>query len=350
MIAMDLTPISSLACIILIVLSGVYVFVLAVELISHFAGGALHIIPMCAFSLFGLAFFGTAGILLICYDYTQLVVQLATVILCLLAALFFLLDIAIVFVFWKRKCSACKRCCTEGAEYLLRKDEEPHPSDAKIMKHDVTTSLSDVRVPIELKSVVTPDHGYRKVEYPRRREYVDCPTCVPSLCNLSIAQIQTEPCETSVMESQTPSAVVKETPMQTFSKCEFCHQFMQTAALPVTEEAIREYSQNLSQWFYPAIVQFVRGGVGMPCCRGCKCATGTAPQPQPQPQSQRQSGPSSSSPRRKKSPAPAVPKPKTDKTSTSEATQQVTSKSDIRNCVKPLSFRARNLWHHFFRE
>lgn len=34
--------------------------------------------------------------------------------------------------FWKRKCSVCKRCCTEGAEYLLRKDEEPHPSDAKV--------------------------------------------------------------------------------------------------------------------------------------------------------------------------------------------------------------------------
>lgn len=75
------------------------------------------------------------------------------------------------------------------------------------MKHDVTTSLSDVRVPIELKSVVTPDHGFRKVEYPRRREYVDCPTCVPSLCNLSIAQIQTEPCETSVMESQVSDAL-----------------------------------------------------------------------------------------------------------------------------------------------
>jgi len=46
MIVMDPTPISVLACILLIVLSGVYVFVLAVELISHFAGSALHIIPV----------------------------------------------------------------------------------------------------------------------------------------------------------------------------------------------------------------------------------------------------------------------------------------------------------------
>lgn len=70
------------------------------------------------------------------------------------------------------------------------------------MKHDVTTSLSDVRVPDELKTVVTPDHSYRKVEYARRREYVDSPTCVPSLHNFSIAQIQTEPRETAVVESQ----------------------------------------------------------------------------------------------------------------------------------------------------
>lgn len=66
----------------------------------------------------------------------------------------------------------------------------------------MTTSLSDVRVPDELKTVAKPDHSYRKVEYARRREYVDSPTCVPSLCNLSIAQIQTDPHETSVVEIQ----------------------------------------------------------------------------------------------------------------------------------------------------
>lgn len=70
------------------------------------------------------------------------------------------------------------------------------------MKHDVTTSLSDVRVPDELKTVAEPDHSYRRIEYARRREYVDSSTCVPSLCSLSNAQIQTEPRETSVVEIQ----------------------------------------------------------------------------------------------------------------------------------------------------
>lgn len=70
------------------------------------------------------------------------------------------------------------------------------------MKHDVTTSLSDVRVPRELEGVALPDHCYRKVEYSRRREYVDCPTCVPSLCNLGVAQTQTEPKGVSIVESQ----------------------------------------------------------------------------------------------------------------------------------------------------
>lgn len=70
------------------------------------------------------------------------------------------------------------------------------------MKHDVTTSLSDVRVPRELEGVALPDHCYRKVEYPKRREYVDCLTCVPSLCNLDVAQTQTEPKRVSIVESQ----------------------------------------------------------------------------------------------------------------------------------------------------
>lgn len=52
---------------------------------------------MCVFSIIGLAFFATAGILLILYDYMALVVQMAAIILCLLAALFFLLDITMVF-------------------------------------------------------------------------------------------------------------------------------------------------------------------------------------------------------------------------------------------------------------
>lgn len=46
MIVMDPTPMSHLVCILLIVLSGVYVFVLAADLSSYFARGALHIIPV----------------------------------------------------------------------------------------------------------------------------------------------------------------------------------------------------------------------------------------------------------------------------------------------------------------
>lgn len=65
--------------------------------------------------------------------------------------------------------------------------------------------------------------------------------------------------------NQTPRTVVKETPMQTYSKCEFCHQFLQTAASPK-----EGHYYNSSQWSsYPAIVQFIRGGMhGMPCCPG----------------------------------------------------------------------------------
>jgi len=50
---------------------------------------------MAIFSLLGLLFFGVAGILLI-FAYTQLIVQIVAMTLCLLTALFFLIDITMV--------------------------------------------------------------------------------------------------------------------------------------------------------------------------------------------------------------------------------------------------------------
>ncbi|XP_011064475.1 PREDICTED: uncharacterized protein LOC105152092 isoform X2 [Acromyrmex echinatior] len=117
-----------------------------------------------------------------------------------------------------------------------------------------------------------PEHCYRKVGYSQRREYIDHPTCVPSLYNLDVAEIQTESKEMSVVESQTPRAITKETPMQTSSKCEFCHQYIQ---LPSTVEVPNTHCLQHPQWSYPAIVQFLRGEVSMPCCSKCKCITDT---------------------------------------------------------------------------
>ncbi|RLU20885.1 hypothetical protein DMN91_007499 [Ooceraea biroi] len=125
------------------------------------------------------------------------------------------------------------------------------------------TSVSDVRVSAE----DIPDHFYRKVQHPRRRQYVDCPTCVPSLCNLDVAQIQTDTKKTSVVESQTPKTVTKETPIQTLSKCEFCERQMQPFASPIGGAPPVQCLQHSPQWT-PAIVQFVRGGVSIPCCPG----------------------------------------------------------------------------------
>lgn len=45
-IVRDPTPMSHLVCILLIVLSGVYVFVLAVDLISYFARNVLNAFPV----------------------------------------------------------------------------------------------------------------------------------------------------------------------------------------------------------------------------------------------------------------------------------------------------------------
>ncbi|KAL0101777.1 hypothetical protein PUN28_019128 [Cardiocondyla obscurior] len=132
------------------------------------------------------------------------------------------------------------------------------------MRHDVTTSLSDITIPRELEDVKVPEHCYRKVGYPRRREYIDRSTCVPSLYNLNVAEIQTDAKQVFGAETQTPRAATKETPMQTLSKCEFCYRPIQ---LPTTEGAMSSTHciQHSSQWGYPAVVQFVRG---VPCCPG----------------------------------------------------------------------------------
>ncbi|XP_020280323.1 uncharacterized protein LOC109853032 isoform X2 [Pseudomyrmex gracilis] len=271
-IVMDPTPISALACILLIVLSGVYVFVLAVELISHFAGGGVHITPMCAFSLLGFVFFGSAAILLISNNYTHLAVTLAAILLCTLAALLFLIDITMIFVFWKRRCSICKRCCINDTPEFLRKIEKLAPVHIdETMKYDVATSVSDIRVPDELKSIVPADHSYRKVEYPPRRQYVDRPTSVPSVSYHDVAEIQTEANDMSVVESQTPETVTIERPMQTVSKCDFCHRIMEPFVLSTIEDAVAARCFQQAPFTYPAVVHFVRGGVGVPCCRGCKC-------------------------------------------------------------------------------
>lgn len=63
-----------------------------------------------------------------------------------------------------------------------------------------------------------------------------------------------------------------------------------------------------------------------PLSRRCKCATGTVPQTQSRPLSPQRTDSKS---------VPTTPRPGTSNTLTSEATQQVASKSDIRNCVKP---------------
>ncbi|XP_011707419.1 PREDICTED: uncharacterized protein LOC105462486 isoform X2 [Wasmannia auropunctata] len=243
--------------------------------------------------------------------------------LCLLTALLFLIDITMVLVFWKRKCSACcKRYCN-NVELLSHKGGEPSViSKTETMRHDVTTSLSDVRVPHELEDVAMPDHCYRKVEYPRRREYVDCPTCVPSLCNLDNAQIQTEPKKMSVVESQTPRAITKETPMQTSSKCEFCEQQIQFA-----KEASMPDAHNFphsSQWSYPAIVQFIRGGVSAPCCPGCKCAMNTTQTQQQRRQQQQQ-------PQQLTQQRAGSPEVSNSNKTTSETTQQVTNSTESGN-------------------
>ncbi|XP_036142707.1 uncharacterized protein LOC118645537 [Monomorium pharaonis] len=154
----------------------------------------------------------------------------------------------------------------------------------------------------------------------------------------------------SVVESQTPRAIRTETPMQTLSKCEFCYQQIPLVS-PIERARVSNAHcfQHTPQWGYPAIVQFVHGeGVGgVPCCPGCKCTTNTTKTQKQQSQQQRsrqltQQHTEPLSPNRMKS--------NSNETMTSEATQQVASKSNIiRNCEILLYFRVID-WKCCFKE
>lgn len=68
-------------------------------------------------------------------------------------------------------------------------------------KRDETTSISAIKLSSNDENA-KPDHSLRKTNVGRRREYADRPTSAPSIANVKIAEIQTEPKRVTVEESQ----------------------------------------------------------------------------------------------------------------------------------------------------
>ncbi|XP_076229891.1 uncharacterized protein LOC116429130 isoform X2 [Nomia melanderi] len=272
-IATGNTEVSAVTCILLIVLSGVYVFVLAVELISHFGGGELHAIPIFVLSILGVVFFGVAGILLIpVYIAIGLWYIVTTLCLCLLAFTLFLIDVIVILAFWKQACR-CEQCIYPGhADVQINEQNFCHPL-CDTMKYDLMTSVSSIKVPSGEEDGI-PVHCYRKIGHARRRQYVDRPTSAKSRSVMDIAKCQTESPLMTNIQSQTQYCVT-ETPTQTVSKCELCHRQMEIFSTSADMQPICQQQPPCAPC--PALVQLIRG---TPCCPGCRCVAGIVQVPQ----------------------------------------------------------------------
>ncbi|KOC61030.1 hypothetical protein WH47_04295, partial [Habropoda laboriosa] len=272
---------SSVICILILVLSGAYTFVLAIDSICQFCGEELHSIPMFIFSFLGTIFFGLVGIFLILVHNVTIPWYVLTIAcLSLLSCVLFVIRVSIILAFWKRQCNLCKQCCySKQAEALLQRNI-CHPLCTETVKYDLTTSVSSVRVPSGDEGAI-PDHSYRKVAYGHRRQYVDCPTSARQLAFVDVANVQTEHRAMCNIQSQTKQDV-KESPVQTVSRCELCNRQMQffssTSAMVPTD-------QQTPCAPCPALVQLLRG---TPCCPGCRCVTGIIQVPQQSQQQQTQ--------------------------------------------------------------
>jgi len=135
-VAMEPSPLSALTCILLMVLSGVYVFIVAVDVINYLSRSSpLHVIPVIrdngerdrssrlrlrglgtsssdrrstaalinrvsfqitVFSFLGFVLFTIAWIILVCTGHVQLVMEIVTVTMCAALSLIYLIDLMMV--------------------------------------------------------------------------------------------------------------------------------------------------------------------------------------------------------------------------------------------------------------
>ncbi|XP_026670315.1 uncharacterized protein LOC113464492 isoform X2 [Ceratina calcarata] len=272
--------VTSVICILILALSGVYVFVLALDLICQFGGGEIHSLPMFIFSLLGMIFFAAAGIIIL-FTYTSPWTIVAIACFSLVAFILFVIDVTLVLAFWKRSCNLCQQCCyANKAEVLYQATGECDPQCTETVKYDLMTSVSSVQVPSGDEQP-TPDHSKRKVNYGHRREYVDCKTSARTLATTSVCDVQTEKRPVVNIQSQTPREV-KEIPVQTVSRCEMCNRKINLSSkssgtIPASHQACAPC---------PALVQLFRGH---PCSPGCRCnLTGIIMQQNQQAQTQQQ--------------------------------------------------------------
>ncbi|XP_051169440.1 uncharacterized protein LOC127286869 [Leptopilina boulardi] len=255
--------------IILLVLTTVFVFVLAVDIINQFDKNGLSETPMAGFSFVGFLLFSMTSIIIIFYminnDSSWVIIMILC--LCVISTILFLSDLILCFSYWREmylKKNKCYPQITEDYEYP-DVDNFHHLKDSKCRKQpkcDLSTSISNLNQPIEYEDNKN-DHIYRKIGMATRREYADVAENTPSLATGECVQIQTEPRKIFVAESQTHKLEVKETPVQTLHHSEnYLRTDLPSCIIPATNTIC------------PAVLQLMRGEMASQYLRICRCEQG----------------------------------------------------------------------------
>ncbi|XP_015122432.1 uncharacterized protein LOC107044885 isoform X2 [Diachasma alloeum] len=159
---------------------------------------------------------------------------------------------------------------------LFTKACEFPSSDANICKCEITTSVSGQGF-VDPTIDTAMEHESRKINFARRRQYVDSPCSVPALSIQAVGQVQTDCRITSPGEAQTMKAQMKETIIQTTSTDTrqesnlTPQQYLATGPCLPSTILCPQYQMPCSG-VCPASVVIVRGALSGSCCGSCNCS------------------------------------------------------------------------------
>ncbi|XP_024944491.1 uncharacterized protein LOC107271474 isoform X1 [Cephus cinctus] len=230
MTAMDSSPLTDASSILLIILTSIYVFVLAMDLISQFGGAGITDSPVQQKKILnsknhkthpspsldaGVQYTGCPAIrhgrtrnniLLV---RTQWLLGIAGIVSTLPTDRYFIYARAVPDTrvriteknfqkFFPNPLPQKHRAVTGDENAIQQRSvilASPPTPASQISKYDATTSVSSCRQAPVIEDTMDPvdmSHAYRKIEKVHRRQYVDTQSSVPSVAIVDIAQVQTE--------------------------------------------------------------------------------------------------------------------------------------------------------------
>ncbi|XP_044008899.1 myb-like protein X isoform X2 [Aphidius gifuensis] len=268
MIALDKKPLKEFSLIMLITLTAFFLIFVTFDIFWQLTGRQMHDSPIFLVSFMGMIFFGVAGILLAAWCSSHVLDFWAipcTLGLCFINSILCFVEVLQLFAFWKQRMSSCYPLSSRGppTETLFSKAGHFAYSNNQIDTCEMATSVSG-GVCIDPKiDLVVAEHGARKINLCKRRQYLDKHVSVPEFAIVTTTQVQTESGATSPAEAQTTRTEYKESLIQTPDES----HLTTSCRSPLSTQATSFPGHCTS--VCPASVVILRSG--NTCCGSCNC-------------------------------------------------------------------------------